>query len=211
MQSKRRGRIPQSAWPDILRRHEQGESLSSIARDFDCTPSAISYVIKKNQAGAGTADAEASESDEEMTNENEPETGTEVTGEAPVTAEEAPRTEEARPRTRMLRMKPAAPAPVAVADTAGDNEGGDHGDDGQASAAPRQATDIRVEETAATCRAAYATWRSAPSPETLDALQTSLHEIRKVIARVEIEIAAARGSEPIQRPAQRHVYRAARR
>ena len=47
---KRRGRIPQSAWPHILERHRAGATLSAIAREFDCTPSAISYIVRKAEA-----------------------------------------------------------------------------------------------------------------------------------------------------------------
>ncbi|WP_044563830.1 hypothetical protein [Azospirillum sp. B4] len=31
---KRRGRIPQSAWPSILERYRAGATLSAIAREF---------------------------------------------------------------------------------------------------------------------------------------------------------------------------------
>ncbi|WP_173012762.1 hypothetical protein [Niveispirillum sp. SYP-B3756] len=54
---KRRGRIPQSAWPRILERHRAGVTLSAIAREFDCTPSAISYIVRKAEAAGLTADA----------------------------------------------------------------------------------------------------------------------------------------------------------
>ncbi|TWB21876.1 hypothetical protein FBZ89_104124 [Nitrospirillum amazonense] len=62
---KRRGRIPQSAWPSILERYRAGATLSAIAREFDCTPSAISYIVRKAetaQPGEGdTAPAPAVE------------------------------------------------------------------------------------------------------------------------------------------------------
>ncbi|HYD30988.1 MAG TPA: hypothetical protein VEB64_09065, partial [Azospirillaceae bacterium] len=47
---KKRGRIPQSAWPGILERYRAGQTLSAIAREFDCTPSAISYIVRKAEA-----------------------------------------------------------------------------------------------------------------------------------------------------------------
>lgn len=50
---KRRGRIPQSAWPVILERYRNGATLSAIAREFDCTPSAISYIVRKAEAAVG--------------------------------------------------------------------------------------------------------------------------------------------------------------
>ena len=45
---KRRGRrIPQTAWPGILQKYQRGATLTAIAREFDCTPSAISYIVNK--------------------------------------------------------------------------------------------------------------------------------------------------------------------
>lgn len=97
---KRRGRIPQSAWPRILERHRAGATLSAIAREFDCTPSAISYIVRKAEAAGLTADA-----------------GT-VEEQAPPTpaAEEAPPPEAARPSRRVkaqAEVVEPAPAPLA--------------------------------------------------------------------------------------------------
>ncbi|MEO0392058.1 MAG: hypothetical protein AAF213_02295 [Pseudomonadota bacterium] len=45
---KRRGRrIPQTAWPGILQQYQRGATLTAIAKEFDCTPSAISYIVNK--------------------------------------------------------------------------------------------------------------------------------------------------------------------
>ncbi|MBJ7417568.1 MAG: helix-turn-helix domain-containing protein, partial [Niveispirillum sp.] len=55
---KRRGRIPQSAWPRILERYKAGATLSAIAREFDCTPSAISYIVRKAEASGLTGDGD---------------------------------------------------------------------------------------------------------------------------------------------------------
>ena len=55
---RRRGRIPQSAWPRILEMYKGGATLSAIAREFECTPSAISYIIRKAESGEGDAPAE---------------------------------------------------------------------------------------------------------------------------------------------------------
>src|SRR6266851_9765130 len=48
--SGKRGKIPQSDWPLIMARYEAGETLSSIARTYDCSPPAISYVISRSRA-----------------------------------------------------------------------------------------------------------------------------------------------------------------
>ncbi|TWB40570.1 hypothetical protein [Nitrospirillum pindoramense] len=57
---KRRGRIPQSAWPSILERYRAGATLSAIAREFDCTPSAISYIVRKAETAQPSEGGEAS-------------------------------------------------------------------------------------------------------------------------------------------------------
>jgi hypothetical protein len=48
--SNKRGKIPQSDWPLIMARYEAGETLASIARTYDCSPPAISYVVSKSRA-----------------------------------------------------------------------------------------------------------------------------------------------------------------
>src|SRR6267154_2138240 len=48
--SSKRGKIPESDWPLILGRYEAGETLSSIARTYDCSPPAISYVVSRSRA-----------------------------------------------------------------------------------------------------------------------------------------------------------------
>ncbi|HEY0835127.1 MAG TPA: helix-turn-helix domain-containing protein, partial [Azospirillum sp.] len=60
---KRRGRIPQSAWPQILERYRAGATLSAIAREFECTPSAISYIVRKADASAALPPGEGAAAD----------------------------------------------------------------------------------------------------------------------------------------------------
>src|SRR5271155_1211592 len=48
--SNKRGKIPQSDWPLIMERYEAGETLASIARTYDCSPPAISYVVSRSRA-----------------------------------------------------------------------------------------------------------------------------------------------------------------
>ena len=47
--SGKRGKIPQSDWPLIMTRYEAGETLASIARTYDCSPPAISYVVSRSR------------------------------------------------------------------------------------------------------------------------------------------------------------------
>src|SRR3954462_9132836 len=48
--SNKRGKIRQSDWPLIMARYEAGETLASIARTYDCSPPAISYVVSRSRA-----------------------------------------------------------------------------------------------------------------------------------------------------------------
>jgi hypothetical protein len=61
--SGKRGKIPQSDWPLIMARYSQGETLSSIARTYDCSPPAISYIVSRSREkpAAETAPAPAAE------------------------------------------------------------------------------------------------------------------------------------------------------
>jgi hypothetical protein len=55
--SSKRGKIPQQDWPSIIIRYEAGETLASIARTYDCSPPAISYILSRSRARDATAEA----------------------------------------------------------------------------------------------------------------------------------------------------------
>src|SRR5437016_3902533 len=90
--SSKRGKIPQSDWPLIMARYEAGETLASIARTYDCSPPAISYVVSRSRARPP---------------------GTEIPGRAPSTAEaqliKAPSGEPAAPTNGQTAAGPASP------------------------------------------------------------------------------------------------------
>lgn len=48
--SSKRGKIPQQDWPAIMARYEAGETLASIAKTYDCSPPAISYIVSRSRA-----------------------------------------------------------------------------------------------------------------------------------------------------------------
>jgi hypothetical protein len=48
--TSKRGKIPQHDWPSIISRYEAGETLASIARTYDCSPPAISYIVSRTRA-----------------------------------------------------------------------------------------------------------------------------------------------------------------
>lgn len=57
--SSKRGKIPQQDWPSIIARYEAGETLASIARTYDCSPPAISYIVSRTRARNAAAEAVA--------------------------------------------------------------------------------------------------------------------------------------------------------
>ena len=56
---REKGKIPHAEWSAIRTRHAAGESLASIARDYDCTGPAIRYIINRSPDGEQAAPAEA--------------------------------------------------------------------------------------------------------------------------------------------------------
>jgi len=56
---REKGKIPHAEWSAIRTRHAAGESLASIARDYDCTGPAIRYIINRSPDGEQAAPAAA--------------------------------------------------------------------------------------------------------------------------------------------------------
>lgn len=277
---KKRGRIPQSAWPQILERYRSGATLSAIAREFECTPSAISYIIKKAEAASGQGDAahgddaqgDAQADDAQSSAPAAPaeETPAPVTAapaspaadpapaapaeaEAPAeprragrtvrgTLTRAPRTEPAADQApadtpaaapapaataapaapaqtetlRLNRQEPAAapapaPAPVPAAPVAAAPATVDAPRTAGQPTPPVDAVEGRLRDTAKACISAYRGWRQQPSEATIQSLSDSVHELRKALARVEIDMSASRREEQAIRPIPIPAHRASRR
>lgn len=291
---KRRGRIPQSAWPQILERYRAGATLSAIAREFECTPSAISYIVRKAEAAGkvGGEDGDnpatppaAAAPATEATAESPAEAPAAVTAPAaapapsaqapsaqapavqapaapspaqaaapaapaaaPPPAAEAPKaaaapqpaprrslaaaapaTEAPKPaaeptKTRLELKReeparPAAPPPAQAAAPAAPVAA----PAAEATAAPRPASpgtgptppvdevEARLRETARGCLAAYRAWRQQPGQGSIQTLSDAVHDLRKVLARIEIDMSASRRDEQVARPIPIPAHRAARR
>ncbi|WP_448189794.1 hypothetical protein [Azospirillum sp. sgz301742] len=243
---KRRGRIPQSAWPQILERYRGGATLSAIAREFECTPSAISYIVRKAEASGVTVSEDTEKTtDTDTITPDQPaaavpeapvppsarQPAARRSAEAPRPAAEAPpkpaeiaRPAEPAPKTRLeLKREEPRPAPtpepvaapVAAPTTAGEQPA--------ATPAPRPAgarpeptppvdeVEARLRETARGCLAAYRTWRQQPGTGSVQSLSDAVHDLRKVLARIEIDMSASRRDEQVARPIPIPAHRAARR
>jgi transposase-like protein len=278
---KRRGRIPQSAWPHILERHRAGATLSAIAREFDCTPSAISYIVRKAEA-SGIEPAAAPAAEPVESRDAEAETAAEAVESAPVDAEapvqqeqpeaapqavepvaEAaapvqpqpaveppPAAVEPAPEPRPVRRSsppegrsqlrasdlgrgsaqaaareaaptPAAPAtvearPAAAVPAAAPAPTADAARPAaptgrQEPAPPVDAVEGRLRDTARSCLVAYRGWKSAPGENSIQTLHDAVHELRKALARIEIDMSASRRDEQVNRPIPIPAHRAARR
>lgn len=275
---KRRGRIPQSAWPHILERHRAGATLSAIAREFDCTPSAISYIVRKAEA-SGIEPAAAPTAEPVESKDAETETVADANEAAPVEAEAPVQQEqpEAVPQavepvaeaTAPVQPEPAEEPPPAAVEPAPEPrpvrrssppEGrsqlraSDLGR-GSAQAAAREAAPVpaavearpaaatpapapaptaeaarpaaptgrqepappvdavegRLRDTARSCLVAYRGWKSAPGENSIQTLHDAVHELRKALARIEIDMSASRRDEQVNRPIPIPAHRAARR
>lgn len=252
---KKRGRIPQSAWPEILERYNGGVTLSAIAREFECTPSAISYIIKKAEAAAGQGELNV----EPDAAPDAPAAETPVVETAPAPAVEAgtERAPATRPRQRLTRPadaraddapavapQPAAPAPAAApatetlrlnrpepapqpaptveaarpvapaasAPTASSSAPAVGAPTTAPSAsAPVDAVEGRLRDTAKACINAYRGWRQQPAEGTIQALSETVHELRKALSRIEIDMSASRREEQAIRPIPIPAHRASRR
>ena len=62
--SSKRGKIPQNDWPLIIKRYEAGETLAAIARTYDCSPPAISYILSRSRARDAPGDSVVQDANE---------------------------------------------------------------------------------------------------------------------------------------------------
>ncbi|KAA0678057.1 hypothetical protein [Roseomonas genomospecies 6] len=276
---KKRGRIPQSAWPQILERYRSGATLSAIAREFECTPSAISYIIRKAEAASDAAsDKDATAEGAEDAAVAEAPAGDALAEEppaapAPVAAAEAPapvkparRAAEPRPES-VKEARAAAPVPVQAAapqaaapqpapvqpsapahtetlrlnrpDTQPASQPANHQPANHQPVAaqpvpvpaeaasqpapaegnrpagsnppPVDAVEARLRDTARGCLNAYRGWRQQPGEASIQALSEAVHELRKALARIEIDMSASRREEQAIRPIPIPAHRTARR
>ncbi|TWA60692.1 hypothetical protein FBZ82_12062 [Azospirillum brasilense] len=262
---KKRGRIPQSAWPQILERYRSGVTLSAIAREFECTPSAISYIIRKAEA-AGEKDAPIEEGAvTDAAAAEEAPAGDAMAEEppAPVAVPEAPapvkparraaapvsapapaptaqpaaaaaapaaaptaaaqptapaQTEtlrlnrpEAQPAPQPAPVQPAAPAAQAPTQAAAQPAAADANRPAGANPPPVDAVEARLRDTARGCLNAYRGWRQQPGEASIQTLSEAVHELRKALARIEIDMSASRREEQAIRPIPIPAHRTARR
>jgi transposase-like protein len=223
--SKKRGRIPQSAWPQIVDRYRSGATLSAIAREYECTPSAISYIIRKAEA-AGVEPGGLSDEAEDAAED----AGSVETAAPPVAAPAsppAPVPPPAPPAQQTLRLNPqprerdpepepprTAPPPVVAPAPASQPSAQAAPQPGGARPEPTpplDAVEARLRETARGCLAAYRGWRQTPGETSIQTLSDAVHELRKALARVEIDMSASRRDEQAIRPIPIPAHRASRR
>lgn len=228
--SKKRGRIPQSAWPSIVERYRTGATLSAIAREYECTPSAISYIIRKAEAAGMDGEPAAADDDAQPTatqpTVSPAESAAPAEAAAPV---EAPRPAAPAPVSapvqQTLRLnaqprdpapEPPAPPPVAapsapVAPAPAASATAPAAGARPEPTPPLDAVEARLRETARGCLSAYRSWRQTPGEASIQSLSEAVHELRKALARVEIDMSASRRDEQAIRPIPIPAHRAARR
>ena len=214
--------------------------MSAIAREFDCTPSAISYIVRKAEAESGAAvvtdQSEASETPELPPVADATPAPAPAAKVAPAPAAAPPRPVStittlslpdrgsSQPRvaaTLGLTPPPAAAppvaAPVSAPATASTPEAprpaaatGETGAPRPGQPPPVDAVEARLRETARGCLVAYRGWRQATGEASTQSLNDAVHELRKVLARIEIDMSASRREEQGLRPIPVPAHRAAR-
>jgi cold shock CspA family protein len=200
-----RSKIDRGEWPKIIERRQAGEAIAAIARDYNVTPSAISYIVKKAQADpAGYAAAPV--------DGEEPEVAAEADGQAAAVAEPQPQAAgvavavdgdgsgpAGQPAGGSAATGPDAPEP-ARAEAPARSLGAEAGQPASpaADSSSRERTPAndevqsdlarRLVDTATTCAK---TWDSGASG---DELARAAHEVRRALAA--IEIADSKRSSP---------------
>jgi len=198
-----RSKIPRGEWPKIIERRQAGEAIAAIARDYNVTPSAISYIVKKAQAdpngyAAPPGDAEDAEAAVDVAPEmadTEPVAEAQPAGGGMVAADEdqaAIRAEAGTdgPASGTTGSAETGRASAPLRDSAGGN-----GDAPRPAAAASEASSRerapandevhselarRLVDTAVTCAK---TWDGGASG---DELARAAHEVRRALAAIEI-------------------------
>ncbi|MEA1937663.1 MAG: hypothetical protein U9N14_01035 [Pseudomonadota bacterium] len=214
---KRRGRIPHSAWPSIVRRYNNGETLTGLARNYGCTPSAISYIVKKAEKAAQTSEQQTSQPRSEY---QPAETvrrtlkTVRVAGNGPLSVRRfdphtPPVAHVAEPETPVFHQEPVPQQPIPVAPTP----------EPEPTPAPilkegdksPSEIEIRFVQNAQKCLTAYRAWLCSETDLALsETLGDTMHELRKTLARIEIEMATHRKAENRIRPIVPPTHRANR-
>lgn len=227
-------------------------TLSAIAREFECTPSAISYIVRKAEASGGKdegdapsiepslpldpppvsraetvrKDAAPARTDAVNPENTPPNTAKAELSDASAAAHPAPAADAApapaphsphgetlklsRPESGPPVSQAAAPPPAPTAETpaAAKAPGGSRPTEQQT---PVDTVEARLRETAKACLGAYRTWRQQPGEGSIQSLSDAVHELRKALARIEIDMSASRKEEQAIRPIPIPAHRAARR
>ncbi|WP_211104870.1 hypothetical protein [Azospirillum formosense] len=76
---------------------------------------------------------------------------------------------------------------------------------------PVDAVEARLRDTARGCLNAYRGWRQQPGEASIQTLSEAVHELRKALARIEIDMSASRREEQALRPIPIPAHRTARR
>jgi hypothetical protein len=105
--SSKRGKIPQSDWPLIMARYEAGETLSSIARTYDCSPPAISYIVSRSRGKPASETPETPVAEPQLVKVHG--NGMALNGSAPVEPTIAPAPIAETRREPITEPRPAAP------------------------------------------------------------------------------------------------------
>ena len=113
--ASRTGRIPNTEWPTIVARRQNGETYAAIARDYEVTGPAIKYIVDKAQAEGVAAAPEPAmaPAEAEAPAAERPRTKTITIANTALGRErDVETTRDEAPREEPARQEPAAAAPA---------------------------------------------------------------------------------------------------
>ncbi|MFZ4761327.1 MAG: hypothetical protein ACOYK8_00730 [Alphaproteobacteria bacterium] len=220
--ARKRGRVPHGDWPFVLYRYRHGDTLSAIGKDYNCTPSAIFYVIKKAE-DEGVKEQKPS-GFQEVTHAPVPERTTLTLANNPITESTLSLSKvEALSKVEGNKESPP-PAPLVLPTATHEKEtivtniktektSVDLLLPQKIVAAAVDPVHARFEEALLRCSNAYRSWRGGDEaiidPASVP-LSDALHELRKVIARIEIEMASEKKRHEVQPPIPTPLHRSNR-
>lgn len=171
---RKRGRIPQDAWPRILARQQRGDTLGEIAREFGCTPSAVSYVIKKAESAGIEPDLRQAGPINNGYTAHVDDSAKPAAAESQADKEPTDN-DQADQRVSEVPQKPRAETTAAQAPVPD----------------PVDEIEARLREITSEAAVTYRAWHSEPTEANAEALSALMHKMRRVLARLDINMAAS--------------------
>lgn len=198
---KRRGRISHTVWPTILAEYDSGETLTGLARSYGCTPSNIAYIVRRAREKIEAGELGPATTGGDVVATQSIETAASPQSVKPVETTPVAPAQNGAPRRR-LTMKQFTDTPTMTSSQPAATQQQPYSQPIAQSgrkASPNETESIkgcpethqRLIEHMNILACTYSDWCQNNGLDS-DALHEALHESRKVLARIEIELATSK-------------------